>query len=110
MVSDQGVNHAALAFGLFLELRDVFQDFPGVRPSIGHVTGLHQVSLAAGPFTFLVDQPGRPQRSDIVVVITMNVADGDDPIDALPLVIVDLPGFPIGQVGEKQQNENRTCH
>ena len=65
----------------------MFDDLEGVRSTIRDITHLYHVSLACTPPTPAIDYAGVFEHLNVVIVITMNVPNGDNPFYPLPVVL-----------------------
>ena len=62
-------------------------DLKGVWPTIRDITHLHHVGFARGPSPTAVDHAGVFEHRHVVVVVPMNIPDGDNTLDPLPVVL-----------------------
>ena len=92
LVVAQEVMHApALPTGIAPQPLHVGDDAPAVRPAVGDISGLHQVSGPRRPAPVAVNDARQPQRRHVVVVVAVDIADGDNAPDPFPPVLAHLP-------------------
>ncbi len=75
---------AAGRLRLLLQFHEQIHDLTRFAASIHHVAGLYQMGLAASPIIFVIDDFGRPQNLEKLIVIAVNITGGYDAIQAGP--------------------------
>ena len=65
----------------------MLDDLEGVRSTIRDITHLHHVGFARGPSPSSVDHTGIFEHRDVIVVVPVNIPDGDNPLYPLPVVL-----------------------
>ena len=78
MVANQGMHASAFPARLLLERFQVLDDGNAVRAPVGHITGLHEVRVVPCPLSPLADQAGVGQHLEILLVVTVQVANGNN--------------------------------
>ena len=101
MVPDERMHRAAGRRGLTLQLHQEVHRLAGIRTAVQDVADLHQVGLSGGPVQLLVDYLGRPKDLDELVVVAVDVADGDDAVHAGPGILLGRGGG-----GEDEGNQH----
>ena len=84
VIADEGVNRSAGLPGLVFEPHQEVHRLSGVGAAVEDVSGLDEMRLAAGPFALGIDQVGGPKDGHELIVVAVDVSDGDDPVDAGP--------------------------
>ena len=74
-------------FGLFLEFLQVADNFERIGAAVWNIPHLHQVGVAGHPLSTTVNNPGFPQRSEITVVIAVDISDSHNALNALPIIL-----------------------
>ena len=73
--------------GLFLQFHQQVHHVAAAGAAVGNVAGLHQMGFSTGPIIFVVEQAGAAQQLDELFVVAVNIAHGNDPLDAAPSVL-----------------------
>ena len=105
VVAEQHVGTAAGRGALRLEPAQQVHQRPVVEAAVEKVAGHDEVVVAADPAQLVVDQAGRAEQPDQLVVIAVDVAHGDDPGDPLPLP--DRVG--LWRRGRRDRGEQQEC-
>ena len=87
MVADERVDGAAGSRGLLFEFHQQVHHGARVGTTIDDVAGLDEVRLAARPIAVSVDQARGGEHARELLVIAVDVTDGDDALDAGPDVL-----------------------
>ena len=80
MIADQEMDEAACVPGKAGQVAD---DARAVRAAIRDVPGLHQMCLAARPL-IIGKEAGVGHHGDVLAIVTVQVADADDSLNAGP--------------------------
>ena len=83
MIADQHMQPPAGRCRLGLEAHQEIHGFARTRAAVENVADDDQVCLAGAPGKRAVDHLGRLQGAYQGIVVAMNVADRDDPLDAI---------------------------
>ena len=87
VIANQQMKITACLLRLLLEFLQVLDNLEGIGAAIGDVPHLNNMGFARCPFTALVDDPRFLQHGNVVLIIAVNIADGDDAADPLPVIL-----------------------
>ena len=90
VITNQQMKIAAGLLRLLFEFLQVLDNLESIGPSIGDVPHLNNMGLARCPFAALVDDARFLQHGDVVLVIAVDIANGDDAADLLPVILNSL--------------------
>ena len=81
VVSGQRVN---IAFGPLLQFHQQIHHLAAIGPAVGDVPGLDEVGSASCPVLVVVDEAGRTQQLDKLLVVTMDISKSNDAVNPCP--------------------------
>ena len=84
VISDERVHGSAGRGCLLLQSHQEVHTFTRLRAPIEHIPRLHQVRLATGPVSLVINELGGLEHCDQLSVISVKVAHCDHPFDIAP--------------------------